>query len=160
MLDPNEFLSPHGVRSVSKFHKEHPYVLEVDGAQKTVTYEPAESQTNLFGGNSNWRGPVWMPINYLLIESLQKFHHYYGGDFKVECPTSSGQLMTLKEIANELSNRLIRIWLRGEDGRRPFARASAMSCMKSETGIATGSTNIFTDWGRVIKPGGPAWLLN
>jgi hypothetical protein len=124
MLDPNEFLSPHGVRSVSKFHKEHPYVLEVDGAQKTVTYEPAESQTNLFGGNSNWRGPVWMPINYLLIESLQKFHHYYGDDFKVECPTSSGQLMTLKEIANELSNRLIRIWLRDENGRRPFARAS------------------------------------
>ena len=127
MLDPNEFLSPYGVRSLSKFHKENPYVLDVDGSQKTVNYEPSESQTNLFGGNSNWRGPVWMPINYLLIESLQKFHHYYGEDFKVECPTGSGQFMHLKEIANELSNRLIRIWLRDENGERPFARASGNS---------------------------------
>lgn len=124
MLDPNEFLSPYGVRSLSKFHKEHPYVLDADGERKTVSYEPSESQTGLFGGNSNWRGPVWMPINYLLIESLQKFHHYYGDDFKVECPTGSGQFMHLKETANELSNRLIRIWLRDENGERPFARAS------------------------------------
>ena len=122
MLDPNEFLSPYGIRSLSKFHKEHPYVLDADGERKTVNYEPSESQTSLFGGNSNWRGPVWMPINYLLIESLQKFHHYYGDDFKVECPTGSGQFMHLKEIANELSNRLIRIWLRDENGERPFAR--------------------------------------
>jgi hypothetical protein len=123
MLDPNEFLSPYGIRSLSKFHKEHPYVLEVDGDHKTVSYEPAESQSGLFGGNSNWRGPIWMPINYLLIETLQKFHHYYGDDFKVECPTGSGQFMHLKEIANELSNRLIRIWLRDEKGERPFAGA-------------------------------------
>jgi hypothetical protein len=122
MLDPNEFLSPYGVRSLSKFHKDHPYVLEVHGGRKTVSYEPAESQTELFGGNSNWRGPIWMPINYLLIESLQKFHHYYGDDFKVECPVGSGQFMHLKEIANELSNRLIRLWLRDESGRPPFAR--------------------------------------
>jgi Mannosylglycerate hydrolase MGH1-like glycoside hydrolase domain len=127
MLDPNEFLSPYGVRSLSKFHKENPYVLDVDGSRKTVNYEPSESQTNLFGGNSNWRGPIWMPINYLLIESLQKFHHYYGDDFAVECPTGSGQFMHLKEIANELSNRLIRIWLRDENGERPFARASGNS---------------------------------
>src|SRR6476620_3019011 len=127
LLDPAEFLSDYGVRSVSKFHKEHPYVLTVRGEQKVISYEPGESQTNIFGGNSNWRGPVWMPINYLLIESLQKFHHYYGDDFKVECPTGSGQYRTLNEIANELSNRLIKIWLRNENGARPFARASGNS---------------------------------
>src|SRR3984893_7864111 len=124
MLDPEEFLSDYGVRSVSKYHKEHPYSLTVRGEEKVVNYEPAESQTGLFGGNSNWRGPVWFPINYLLIESLQQFYHYYRDDFKVECPTGSGQLMTLKEIANELSNRLIKLWLRDENGERPFARAS------------------------------------
>ncbi|KAF5408485.1 MAG: hypothetical protein Udaeo2_13220 [Candidatus Udaeobacter sp.] len=124
MLDPEEFLSDYGVRSVSKFHKEHPYVLTIRGEEKVISYEPAESQTNVFGGNSNWRGPVWMPINYLLIESLQKFHHYYGDDFQVECPTGSGQFTTLNGVANELSNRLIRIWLRDGNGRRPFARSS------------------------------------
>ena len=124
MLDPEEFLSDYGVRSVSKFHKDHPYVLSVRGEQKIISYEPAESQTDVFGGNSNWRGPVWMPINYLLIESLQKFHHYYGDDFQVECPTGSGQFTTLNGVANELSNRLIRIWLRDMDGQRPFARSS------------------------------------
>ncbi len=124
MLDPAEFLSDYGVRSMSKFHKDHPYVLTVRGEQKVVSYEPAESQTNIFGGNSNWRGPVWIPINYLLIESLQKFHHYYGDDFQVECPTGSGQFTTLNGVANELSNRLIRIWLRDADGQRPFAHTS------------------------------------
>ena len=124
MLDPEEFLSDYGVRSVSKFHKEHPYVLTVRGEEKVVNYEPAESQTDVFGGNSNWRGPVWMPINYLLIESLQKFHHYYGDDFKVECPTGSGQFTTLNGVANELSNRLIRIWLRDDRWPTAFARAS------------------------------------
>jgi hypothetical protein len=125
MLDPNEFLSAYGVRSLSKFHAGHPYVLRSeDGSQRVVNYEPGESQTNIFGGNSNWRGPVWLPINYLLIESLQKFHHYYGDEFKVECPTGSGHFLTLNEIANELSNRLIRLWLRDGDGARPFERAS------------------------------------
>ena len=124
MLDPAEFLSDYGVRSVSKFHKEHPYVLTVRGEQKVISYEPAESQTEVFGGNSNWRGPVWMPINYLLIESLQKFHRYYGDDFQVECPTGSGQFTTLNGVANELSNRLIRIWLRDTNGQRAFAGAS------------------------------------
>jgi hypothetical protein len=127
MLDPEEFLSDYGVRSVSKFHKARPYVLTVRGEDKVVSYEPAESQTNLFGGNSNWRGPVWFPINYLLIESLQQFHHYYGDDFKMECPTRSGNFLTLKEIANDLSNRLIRIWLPDEKGDRPFERASGNS---------------------------------
>jgi hypothetical protein len=124
MLDPEEFLSDYGVRSLSKFHKDHPYVLTVRGEEKIVSYEPTESQTGIFGGNSNWRGPVWFPINYLLIESLQQFHHYYGDDFKVECPTRSGNFLTLKEIANELSNRLIKLWLRDENDEQPFARAS------------------------------------
>jgi Mannosylglycerate hydrolase MGH1-like glycoside hydrolase domain len=124
MLDPNEFLSDYGVRSVSKYHQQHPYSLAVDGEERMINYEPGESQSGIFGGNSNWRGPVWFPVNYLLIESLQQFHHYYGDDFKVECPTGSGQFLTLKEIANELSNRLIKLWLRGRDGRRPFAGAS------------------------------------
>jgi Glycosyl hydrolase family 63 C-terminal domain len=125
MLDPNEFLSDYGVRSVSKYHRDHPYRLRIRDEERVVDYEPAESQTGIFGGNSNWRGPVWFPINYLLIESLQQFHHYYGDEFKVECPTRSGTYLTLKEVANELSNRLIKLWLRNEKGERPFLRASA-----------------------------------
>jgi Glycosyl hydrolase family 63 C-terminal domain len=122
MLDPEEFLSDYGVRSLSKYYKDHPYVLNVRGEEKIVSYEPAESQSSIFGGNSNWRGPVWFPINYLLIESLQQFHHYYGDDFKVECPTRSKNFLTLKEIANDLSNRLIKLWLCNEKGERPFER--------------------------------------
>ncbi len=124
MLDPNEFLSDYGIRSVSKYHKDHPYVLTVRGETRVVNYEPGESQSGIFGGNSNWRGPVWFPINYLLIESLQQFHHYYGDDFKVECPTGSGQFMHLKEVANELSNRLIKLFLPDGNGERPCLRAS------------------------------------
>ncbi|MGI9087333.1 MAG: MGH1-like glycoside hydrolase domain-containing protein [Chthoniobacterales bacterium] len=127
MLDPEEFLSPYGVRSLSKYHREHPYILRVDGMEKRVGYEPAESETELFGGNSNWRGPIWMPINYLLIESLQKFHHYYGDDFQVECPTGSGKFLSLDCVANELSNRLISLWLPDENGVRPFTRAPGNS---------------------------------
>ena len=120
MLDPEEFLSDYGVRSLSKFHKDHPYRLVVRGEEKVVSYEPGESHSGIFGGNSNWRGPIWFPINYLLIESLQQFHHYYGDDFKVECPTGSGRFLHLKEVANELSNRLIKLWFRNERGERPF----------------------------------------
>ncbi len=119
MLDENEFLSPYGIRAVSRHHKEHPYVLSVGGTQYGVDYEPGESTTGLFGGNSNWRGPIWFPVNYLIIESLQKFHHYLGEDYKVECPTGSGRMMTLWEVAAELSRRLTRTFLRGPDGRRP-----------------------------------------
>ncbi|HZE70873.1 MAG TPA: hypothetical protein VE135_15290 [Pyrinomonadaceae bacterium] len=119
MLDENEFLSPYGIRAISRFHKDNPYVLQVNGTQHRVDYEPAESSTGLFGGNSNWRGPIWFPLNYLLIESLQKFHHYLGADFKVECPTGSGQMMTLWEVAGEISKRLSRIFLLDKDGRRP-----------------------------------------
>jgi len=119
MLDENEFLSPYGIRALSQIHKEHPYTLQVNGAEHRVSYEPAESSTGLFGGNSNWRGPIWFPVNYLIIESLQKFHHYLGDDYKVECPTGSGQMMTLWEVAAELSRRLTRIFLRDSGGRRP-----------------------------------------
>ena len=119
MLDENEFLSPYGIRALSQIHKQHPYTLQVNGAEHRVSYEPAESSTGLFGGNSNWRGPIWFPVNYLIIESLQKFHHYLGDDYKVECPTGSGQMMTLWEVAAELSRRLTRIFLRDSGGRRP-----------------------------------------
>ncbi|PYK31801.1 MAG: glucosidase [Verrucomicrobia bacterium] len=127
MLDPNEFLSDYGIRSVSKYHKDHPYVLNARGETRVVNYEPAESQTGIFGGNSNWRGPIWFPINYLLIESLQQFHHYYGDDFKVECPTGSGNFMHLRDVANELSNRLIKIWRRDENGECAFSRTQDRS---------------------------------
>jgi hypothetical protein len=120
MLDEAEFLGPFGVRSVSRYHEQHPYVLHVGRSSFSVRYEPAESRTGLFGGNSNWRGPIWFPINYLLIESLQKFHHYYGDDFRVECPTGSRRFLTLADIADELEGRLTRLFLRDEQGRRPF----------------------------------------
>jgi hypothetical protein len=119
LLDENEFLSPYGIRALSRFHKDHPYVLNVNGMDYRVDYEPAESTTGMFGGNSNWRGPIWFPLNYLIIESLQKFHYYFGDDFRVECPSSSGQMMNLAEVAAEISRRLSRIFLRGADGRRP-----------------------------------------
>ncbi len=122
MLDETEFLSDHGVRALSKVHEEKPYRLECGGLMHEVKYWPAESLTGLFGGNSNWRGPVWMPVNYLLIESLQKFHHYYGDHFKVECPTGSGNFMTLNDVANELSQRLSRLFLKGKDGQRPVLK--------------------------------------
>jgi hypothetical protein len=118
MLDQSEFLSPYGVRALSRMHADQPYALDAGGARYTVEYLPGESNSGLFGGNSNWRGPIWMPVNYLLIESLQQFHHYYGDDFKVECPTGSGQYLTLNQIADELSRRLIGIFARDADGRR------------------------------------------
>ena len=121
MLDEEEFLSPHGIRALSRYHRDHPYELHINGSVSSVSYEPAESATGLFGGNSNWRGPIWFPVNYLLVESLQKYHHYYGEDFKVECPTHSNKQADLWEVAADISRRLTRIFLRGEDGRRPVA---------------------------------------
>ncbi len=118
MLDQTEFLSPYGIRALSRVHAAHPYQLDADGTRYTVEYQPAESNSGLFGGNSNWRGPIWMPVNYLLIESLQQFHHYYGDDFKVECPTGSGQYLTLSAIADQISQRLIAIFARDPAGRR------------------------------------------
>jgi hypothetical protein len=119
MLDESEFLSDYGVRGLSKQHAQAPYVFDCCGRPLRVAYEPGESMSGLFGGNSNWRGPIWFPVNYLLIESLQKFHHYYGDDFKVECPTGSGKFLTSNEVANELTRRLTRIFLRDEQGTRP-----------------------------------------
>ena len=122
MLDDTEFLSDFGVRSMSRAHLEHPYVLRVDGADLTVRYVSAESDGRQFGGNSNWRGPIWFPVNFLIIESLQKFHHYYGDDFKVECPTGSGHYATLAEVAAELAQRLARLFLQDAEGNRPVLR--------------------------------------
>jgi hypothetical protein len=119
MLDEREFLSPYGVRALSRMHLERPFVLRLDGVEHRVGYEPGESTTGLFGGNSNWRGPVWLPVNYLLVEALQKFDHFYADGLKVECPSGSGRLMTLAEVARELSRRLTRIFLRDGAGRRP-----------------------------------------
>jgi hypothetical protein len=120
MLDETEFLSPYGVRALSKYHEENPYSFSVNGDTLSVKYVPGDSDSWLFGGNSNWRGPVWFPVNYLIIESLQKFHHYYGPDFKVEHPAGTGNMRTLEEIADDLSARLTRLFLRGPDGRRPI----------------------------------------
>jgi hypothetical protein len=120
MLDETEFFSPYGVRALSRVHKDNPYVLQGDGLDFSVSYQPAESDSGLFGGNSNWRGPIWFPINYLLIESLEKFHHYYGDDFKIECPTGSGRFMTLDEVANEVATRLTHIFLCDATGARPL----------------------------------------
>lgn len=124
MLDETEFLSPYGVRSMSKAHLDKPYQFWVDGSPLTVAYNPGDSDTGMFGGNSNWRGPVWFPVNFLIIESLQKFHHYYGPDFLVEHPTGSGNMLTLEQIAADLSDRLCKIFLRGPDGHRPAVGAN------------------------------------
>ena len=122
MLDETQFLSEHGVRSLSKIHEQHPFHFETGGHVYEVGYWPAESRSGLFGGNSNWRGPVWMPLNYLTIEALQKFHHYYGDDFKIECPTGSGKWLNINEVAEELIHRLAKLFLKGADGRRPVLK--------------------------------------
>jgi hypothetical protein len=126
MLDEAEFLSAHGIRAISRRHLEHPYVLHVNGHEHRVAYEPGESTTGLFGGNSNWRGPVWFPLNYLLVEALQKFHHYFGDDLRVECPRGSGRMITLREVADELSRRLTSIFVVGDRGTRPVFGTNAL----------------------------------
>jgi len=126
MLDEERFLGPHGIRSVSKWHEQHPYTLEVAGHAYTVDYEPAESRSGMFGGNSNWRGPVWFPINLLLIRAMLQFYLYYGDSFRIECPTGSGQEMNLYEVAEELSRRLTTTFTRDADGRRPVFGGAAL----------------------------------
>src|SRR5262249_16478456 len=116
MLDEREFLGAHGIRAISQIHRDQPYVLHIDGMDHPLDYQPAESSSGLFGGNSNWRGPIWFPINYLLVEALQKFHHFYGDALKVPCPTASGPMLDLWSVAGELSRRLTRIFLRDENG--------------------------------------------
>jgi hypothetical protein len=122
MLDESEFLSDYGVRALSRAHLAHPFVLKVGDVDQSVRYAPGESETRQFGGNSNWRGPIWFPLNFLIVESLQKFHHYYGNDFKVECPTGSGHFLTIDQVATELSHRLSRIFLKDAKGERPVMR--------------------------------------
>jgi len=119
MLDENEFLSPYGIRALSRYHADHPYVFHVGDQEYKVEYLPAESDSGMFGGNSNWRGPIWMPVNGLIIRSLLQYYAYYGDDFKIECPTGSGKLMTLYQIAEEIDRRLASIFLRDKKGRRP-----------------------------------------
>jgi hypothetical protein len=119
MLDETEFLSEFGIRALSRAHSDNPYVFHVGATQLSVRYQPGESDSGLFGGNSNWRGPIWFPVNLLIIESLQKFHHYYGDEFKIECPTGSGKLMSIAEVAEELIRRLAKIFLKDENGLRP-----------------------------------------
>jgi hypothetical protein len=119
MLDEKEFLSPYGIRSLSRIHHDRPYVFHLDGQEYRVDYEPGESTSGLFGGNSNWRGPVWFPVNYLLIEALERYHHFYGDGLRVECPTGSGQMLNLQQVADELRCRLARLFLPDAHGRRP-----------------------------------------
>jgi hypothetical protein len=120
LLDEREFLSPYGIRSVSQRHRDHIYTIRLYDGGHTLTYEPGEAISTVFGGNSNWRGPIWMPVNYLLIEALQRFAYYFGESYRVECPTASGQMKTLNEVAVELTRRVSTIFLRDEDGRRPL----------------------------------------
>ena len=119
LLDEDEFLSPYGIRSLSRYHKDHPYVLEVDGERREVHYTPGESDSGLFGGNSNWRGPIWFPVNYLLVEALKRFHHFYGDTLKVECPTGSGHWVDLRGAAEEIERRLCNLFRPDDDGQRP-----------------------------------------
>jgi hypothetical protein len=119
MLDEKEFLSPYGIRALSRFHADHPYVFSVGGQDYSVGYVPGESDTGMFGGNSNWRGPIWMPVNALIIRALLQYYAYYGNSFTVECPTGSGKQMNLYHVAEEISRRLGAIFLKGKDGNRP-----------------------------------------
>jgi hypothetical protein len=177
LLDTAEFLSPFGVRGLSKFHQANPYTFRVDGSTLTVNYVPGDSDTGMFGGNSNWRGPVWFPVNFLIVESLQKFHHYYGDDFLVECPTGSGQQVTILQVAVELARRLTQLFLRGPDGRRPCFGSNEKfqtdphfkdyllfhEYFHGETGAGLGACHQ-TGWtalvGKLLNPRKGGWLYN
>ena len=119
LFDESEFLSPHGLRALSAYHRDHPYQFDAEGYQSSIDYEPAESTTSMFGGNSNWRGPIWMPVNYLVVESLERYHRFYGSDFEIEYPTGSGKRLTLDLIVADLQDRLISLFTRDANGRRP-----------------------------------------
>jgi hypothetical protein len=119
LLDPEEFLSPFGIRSLSKAHEENPFVFEHNGQTNSVSYVPGESDTGMFGGNSNWRGPIWFPTNFLILEALERYHYYYGSSFKIEFPTGSGEQATLREVAINLCDRLVSLFLADDEGRRP-----------------------------------------
>jgi hypothetical protein len=120
MVDESEFLSDYGVRSMSKVHELNPFELSVDGQNFSVAYTPGESDSHMFGGNSNWRGPIWFPVNYLLIESLHQYYSFYGDDFKIECPKGSGKMMNLKQVAQEIAQRLTKLFMPDDNGHRPL----------------------------------------
>ena len=162
MLDEGEFLGPYGIRSISKWHELHPYVFRTGGKDYQVAYQPAESDSGMFGGNSNWRGPVWFPMNILLVRALVQFHAYHGDDFRVECPTGSGRMLNLLEVAKEISDRLQRTFLRNASGRRPVFGGTE----KFQTDPHWRTTSRFTSTSmatvapasaRATRPGGPAW---
>ena len=143
LFDENEFLSPFGIRSLSRFHRDHPFSFWMDGAEHRVDYEPGESATGLFGGNSNWRGPIWFPVNYLLIEALQRYDHFYGPSFQVEFPTGSGRRITLGEAAFELSRRLTRLFLADQPNRDPQSEEPILfhEYFHAETGQGLGASH-------------------
>ncbi len=162
VLDENEFLSPYGIRSLSRVYKDQPYVVRLCGKEQRVDYEPGESDTGLFGGNSNWRGPVWVPVNYLLIEALERYHHFYGDGLRVECPTGSGRMLNLKQVAREIARRLTGLFLPDATGRRPchggdprFANdpLGATWCCSTNTSTATPAAA----WAPAIRRAGPRW---
>ena len=159
----SEFLSPYGIRSLSKVHAEHPYILHVGGQEYRVDYLPAESNTGMFGGNSNWRGPIWLPVNALIIRALQQFYLYYGDSFKVECPTGSGTMMNLFEVSKEIADRLTRIFLRDAHGQAAGLRRDARSSRPTRTGATTcSSTSTSTATtargsAPATRPAGPVW---
>ena len=136
MLDENEFLSPYGIRALSRFHKDHPHIFHAGGQEHRVDYLPAESDSGMFGGNSNWRGPIWMPVNVMLIRALLNFYAYYGDNFKIECPTGSGRLMNLFEVSKEIADRLTRIFT----ARRTAAGGPSTAAPRCSRPIRTGAT--------------------
>jgi hypothetical protein len=125
MLDEKEFLSPYGIRSLSRYHADHPYIFQAGGQEYRVGYLPAESDTGMFGGNSNWRGPIWMPVNALIVRALLNYYAYYGNTFTVECPTNSGRYMNLYQVAEEIARRSVNIFLQDHNGRRPVYGGAA-----------------------------------
>ena len=160
LLDENEFMGPYGIRSISKFHEQHPYVFYVQGQEYRVDYLPAESNTGMFGGNSNWRGPVWMPVNAMIIRALLNFYLYYGDNFKIEYPTGSGKMMNLFEVSKEISDRLTRIFLRDGVAGVRYTAAQRSSSPIPIGAITSSFTNISTattgrDWAPAIRPAGP-----
>ena len=160
MLDENEFLSPYGIRSLSKFHQQHPYVFHVQGQEYRVDYLPAESNTGMFGGNSNWRGPVWMPVNAMIIRALLQFYLYYGDNFKVECPTGSGRMMNLFEVAKEIADRLTGIFPATSTAGDPSTAARRSSSPIPTGATTSSSTNTSTATtapgsARATRPAGP-----
>ena len=155
MLDPNEFLSDHGIRSLSRAHRDHPFTLDAFGKRLTVAYVPGESDSGMFGGNSNWRGPVWVPANYLLVTALRKFHRYYGDDFRVECPTGSGVKMSLAGVADEIARRVARLFLPGAGRTAPGPRRPGRGTAVCSTSTSTATPAAAS--GRPTRPAGRPW---